>query len=288
VSSRNIGIALALNASFAVIELVGGLLTGSVAILADALHDFGDSLALGMALVLEKFAQKKQSANFSYGYKRLSLLSALLTSSILMVGSVVILANAIPRLFNPVQPKVEGMIGLAILGIAVNGYAAWKVMHGSTMNEKAISWHMMEDVFGWVVVLAGSVVMMFWDVPIIDPILSIIFTLVILAGVFKPFLATSRLFLQGAPKGLKLEHLQSSILAIEHVREVHDVHVWSLDGAAHVMTMHAVVDDNTSMLRAAEIKGQIRHLVAEQGAFHLTLEIETRSEGCPDTHRCDS
>lgn len=283
-SSRNIGVALALNASFALIELVGGYLTGSVAIIADALHDFGDSLSLGMAYVLERLSKKKNSRNFSYGYRRLSLLGALITSLILISGSVTILIHAVPRLFNPVQPVAEGMLGLAVLGLVVNGYAAWRVRQGESMNEQTISWHLLEDFFGWIVVLIGSVIMMFWDVPIIDPILSIVFTSVILIGVMRPFFATVKLFLQGIPADLHLESLKKDVLQVRYVKDVHDIHVWSLDGVSHVMTLHAVVESGIDMPTVAVVKDQIRKQISSHGAYHVTLEVETALEDCPDVN----
>ena len=198
-ATSNIRVALALNLVFSIIELIGGIWTQSVAVLSDAVHDMGDTLALGLAWYLQEKSEKSSDAKYSYGYRRLSLLSAIFTALFLLVASVFILKETISRFFDPVQPMAEGMLGLAVLGIAVNGFAAWKTSHGESMNEKMISWHMIEDLLGWVTVLIGSIIMIFFDVPWLDPVMSIGFTLFILKGVYGALSQTMKLFLQGVP-----------------------------------------------------------------------------------------
>jgi cobalt-zinc-cadmium efflux system protein len=282
-ASGNLMVALALNLGFSLIELVGGLWTGSVAILSDAVHDFGDSLSLGLAYVMERMAKKRSDENFSYGYRRISLLSALITSTFLLAASAAVLVRAIPRLMNPVMPKLEGMIGFAIVGIAVNGYAALRLQRGSTMNERVVSWHLVEDVLGWVAVLVGAVVMSFVDAPIIDPILSIGFTLFIVVGVFRSLRATLRLFLQATPEGVDMAAFRREVGALPGVKGTHDTHFWSLDGEAHVLTIHVVVADGSTQKAIEDIKSHIRRLAARRGKIHTTIEIEIESETetCP-------
>ena len=178
-SSQRIGWAFALNVGFTIIEFAGGMLTNSTAIMADAVHDLGDSLSIGSAWILNRLAHKEASASFTYGYKRLSLLGALINGVVLILGSFWVLLQAIPRLFDPVMPAVEGMLGLAILGVAVNGFAAYKLSAGTTLNERVLNWHLLEDVLGWVAVLIVSIVLMFAEIPILDALLAVGFTLFI-------------------------------------------------------------------------------------------------------------
>jgi len=281
-AKHNIGVALLLNAAFTVIEFVGGYLTGSIAIASDALHDLGDTLTLGLAYLLEKHSGKSSNAKYSYGYRRLSLVSALFTGAVLLTGSAIILWHAIPRLFDPVQPKTGGMIALAVLGVLVNGAAAYKMHRGLTLNEKMISWHMLEDLFGWVAVLIASVVMSFWDVPILDPILSIVFTCLILVNVVRSFLATIDLFLQAVPKSVDLQELRASFLKVEGVSGIHDLHFWSLDGERHVLTMHAVVSSSLTLAESEAIKGKLRLVVSGLWNTHVTIELESEDVSCPD------
>ncbi|WP_180159880.1 cation diffusion facilitator family transporter, partial [Acinetobacter sp. YH12062] len=185
-----IGWAFFLNVTFTIIEFIGGWLTNSTAIMADAVHDLGDSLSIGFAWILSRFSDKEASDKFSYGYRRLTLFGALINSIVLIIGSIWILFEAIPKLSNPEMPVVEGMLGLAILGVAVNGYAVLKLKAGETLNEKVLTWHLLEDVLGWVAVLIVSIVLLFAELPILDPLLSIGFTLFILFNVFKNLKST--------------------------------------------------------------------------------------------------
>ncbi|MEZ4742364.1 MAG: cation diffusion facilitator family transporter [Bdellovibrionota bacterium] len=281
-AASNIRVALSLNLAFAAIELIGGLLTQSVAILSDAVHDLGDSMSLGLAWYLQEKSQKSSDAKYSYGYRRLSLLSAVFTGVFLLVASIFILIETVGRFMDPVQPKAEGMFGLAILGIAVNGYAAWKTSHGASMNEKVISWHMIEDLLGWITILLGSIVMMFIDAPYLDPIMSAGFTIFILKGVYGTLTETIRLFLQGVPVGIDVKDIIEDVNKIHGIQGVHDCHTWSLDGETHVLTMHVVVPASSTMDDIKKMKELIRNIIDMKGKFHLTIEFESEKEDCPD------
>ena len=270
-STRNIAIAFALNLGFAVIELFGGWWTQSVAIQADAIHDFGDSLALAAALGLQIWSSTEARGRFNFGFKRLSLLSALCTSLILIGGSVYISFSAIDRLFNPVTPQLNGMLGLAVLGVVINGFAAWKISHGKTQNERALSWHMIEDLLGWIAVLVGSVVMRYVDAPWIDPVLSFIIAGIVITGASRNLLASSQLFLQAAPD-IELAGIKSEIQAIPQMMSINAFKVWSLDGAHHVATLHlSLVADVEPGVRG-EIKQKIREIMDRHGQFDVTIE----------------
>ena len=160
-SSQRIGWAFFLNLGFTLIEIVGGLLTNSTAIMADAVHDLGDCISIGLAWLLSKVSEKDSNTDFTYGYRRLSLLGALINGLVLIAGSAWVLSEAIPKLLQPEMPVVEGMLGLAIFGVMVNGFAAYKLSHGKTLNEKVLNWHLLEDVLGWVAVLIESIVLLF-------------------------------------------------------------------------------------------------------------------------------
>ncbi len=277
-SVSNIRLAFILNFVFAIIELVGGILVGSHAIQSDAIHDFGDSIALGFALVMEKMSKRKSSATHSYGYRRLSLISSLVTGFALLGGSIYIVARSIPKLSSPEMPHLNGMIGLAILGLAVNGFAAWKLQHGHGHNEKVLSWHLWEDVMGWAAVLVISVVMRFVHLPILDPILSIIIAIVIFVGAIRAIAPSVQIILQTTPKGVDMEGLSQKIRQILHVESIHDFHCWSLDGQNHVASIHVVVKNAYTTEDGKKIKEGVRNIVNAQHQMHITIEIETRDE----------
>ena len=281
-ASSRIGWAFFLNVSFTIIEFVGGLLTNSTAIMADAVHDLGDSLSIGLAWLLNEISKKDSDHIFTYGYHRFSLMGALLNSLVLVVGSVWVLSEAIPKLLHPEMPVVEGMLGLAILGVAVNGFAAYKLSHGQSLNEKVLNWHLLEDVLGWVAVLIVSVALLFVDWPILDPALSIIFTLFILFNVGKNLRDTVRLFLQGTPdRGLARE-LHELLENFPEVQEVHHLHLWSLDGEHHVLTAHVVVDQPIDITAQLRLKAAIADALADYKLAHTTIEIEFTDEVCRD------
>jgi cobalt-zinc-cadmium efflux system protein len=279
-TTKNIGLAFWLNFGFTLLEIAGGLWTNSLAILSDAVHDLGDSLSLGMAWVLERRAQKEGDARFSYGYGRLSLLSALLNTIVLIVGSLLVLARAIPRLLNPEPTNASGMLLFAIIGIAVNGAAAWRLRGEVGLNARVVSWHMIEDVLGWVAVLIVSIVLFFTDAYILDPLLSILITLYVLFNVARNLRQTTSLFLQGVPAGVDVATLERQILALPKVQSVHHIHTWSLDGEHHVFSAHLVVDPAITRVEEVVLKQQVRALLSDHEFEHTAIEIECVDGEC--------
>lgn len=269
-----------LNISFSVIELIGGILTNSMAIISDAIHDFGDALAIGLAIFLEKFSHKRRDKNFSYGYKRFSTLSALITSTLLVVGSMVIVYSAVPRLIQPEAVHSEGMFFLAILGVLVNGAAVFSLKKGKSLNSKAVKLHLLEDVMGWVAVLVGSILIYFFDWYIVDPILSIAIAVYIFYHAVINLKSVFTIFLQGVPHDINLSAIKQELEKMQFVKEIHDMHLWSLDGNYNVLTLHAVLKENASTNDIFCVKRDIRDLLKTKGIQHLTVEIEFNTEDC--------
>ncbi|WP_334059573.1 cation diffusion facilitator family transporter [Alteromonas sp. S005] len=280
--SARIGWAFWLNFIFTIIEFIGGWLTNSVAIMADAVHDLGDSLSIGLAWYLSKLGHKASTEKYTYGFKRLSLMGAMINGMILIIGSIWVLSEAIPRLYNPEMPMTEGMIGLAILGILVNGFAAYKLHGGHSMNEKVLNWHLIEDAMGWVAVLVVAIVLHFVEWPILDPILSIGFTLFILINVVKYVVQTMSLFLQGVPDLATRNAISDALLGLQHVEEIHHVHFWSLDGEQHVLTAHVVINCAIDNEKLRLLKQEVLARLAPFGLAHTTIEFELPGEPCRD------
>jgi cobalt-zinc-cadmium efflux system protein len=277
---KNIKTAFFLNLFFTIIEIAGGLLTNSVAILSDAVHDLGDSFSLGLSWYFQKVAKRPRTKEYTYGYKRFSLLGAVINSVVLLVGSVVILARAIPRLFNPQQPDVKGMLLLAVLGIFMNGLAVYRLRKGSSMNERVVSLHLLEDVLGWIAVLVGAGIMYFVDAPFIDPLLSIVISLFILFNVYRNIRKSLHIILQGSPGTVDLEKVKQSILKIDEVQGVHDLHAWSIDGEYNVLTIHVVLYSPQPMEELLRLKLIIRDALLTLGVQHCTIEFEVPGEDC--------
>jgi len=282
-ASERIGWAFALNFGFTIVEFIGGYLTNSTAIMADAVHDLGDCLAIGSAWVLNKISDKEASHHYSYGYRRFSLLGALINGVVLVLGAMWILSEAVPRLAHPEMPNATGMLGLAILGVAVNGYAAYKLSHGKTLNERMLNWHLLEDVLGWVAILVLSLVLMVVELPILDPLLSIGFTLFILFNVVKTLIETLRLFLQATPDRELRSQIQDDLQAIDHVSDIHHLHLWSLDGEHHVLTAHLILNQHYTQPELVSLKADIATAMAKYQLSHTTIELEFPDEFCRDT-----
>ncbi len=280
IDEKGMKVAFFMNLSFAIIEVIGGFWTNSVAIISDAIHDFGDSLSMGMAWYLQKVAKKKPDKKYTYGYKRFSLVGALANSIILIVGSFYILNESIPRLFHPEETNAKGMVVLAVFGVLVNGAAAFRLRGGKSLNERVVSLHLLEDVLGWVAVLIGAIVMHYTDWYIIDPILSVLIAVYILSNIYKNMRELFRILLQGTPYEVDLKEIKNHLGAIEKVDSVHDLHVWSIDGIYNIITVHVVLKSDHSMFQLIDLKKRIREILFEQGINHATIEFETMDEKC--------
>lgn len=284
-SVKNIKVAFFLNLAFTVIELIGGYYVNSIAIISDAVHDLGDSLSLGTSWYLQKKSKKEATPSFTYGYRRFSLLGALINSVVLMAGSVFVVYQAVGRILEPEQSNAIGMLIFAIVGVAVNGFAAWKLSSGKSINEQVISWHLLEDVLGWVAVLIVAIVLQFRDIHYLDPALSLLIIVYVLWNVVKRLRKTLFIFLQGRPADIDKENIEQEILAIPHVESLHHTHLWSLEGENHVFTTHVKLGQITSLKQLKAVNDKIRKIMTEYPFEHYTIQTELKDEDCEQEQR---
>ncbi|WP_297810754.1 cation diffusion facilitator family transporter [uncultured Methylophaga sp.] len=272
-----------LNVGFTILEFIGGWLTNSTAIMADAIHDLGDSLSIGSAWLLNRAGEKQADSVFTYGYRRLSLFGALINSLVLIVGSVWVLNEALQRLSEPVMPIANGMMALAILGVTVNGFAAYRLSKGVSLNERVLNWHLLEDVLGWLAILVLSIILQFADWPILDPLLSIAFTLFILTNVIRNLWETGKLFFQAVPDKALHDEIKQILSDIQEVKEVHHLHLWSLDGEHHVLTAHLTLESESIYVDDyVDLKKTVASVLANYHLSHTTIEFELNKETCRD------
>ncbi len=281
-TDQRIGLAFCLNAGFTVIEFIGGWLTNSTAIMADAVHDLGDTLAIGFGWGLQKVAQKSPDHKYSYGYKRFSLLGAIINAAVLIAGSVLILIESVPRLWHPEMPAAEGMLALAVLGVVVNGAAAFTTKQGKTLNERVLNLHFLEDVLGWVAVLIVSLVLLVYPLPILDPLLSLGFTGFILWRVVQTLRQAMAIFLQSVPEPGLATRIEASLMQLQSVTGIHHLHLWSLDGEHHVLTAHLTLDRDIPTDALIQLKCAVQAELGPYRLAHTTIEIEFPSESCRD------
>lgn len=278
-TERNIFFAFILNLAFSVFEFIGGVFTGSVAIISDAVHDIGDAISIGVAFFLEKKSKRQPDKKYTYGYVRYSVIGSLFTTLILLFGSAMVIYNAILRIINPIEINYNGMIIFAIIGVCVNFGAALLTRGGDSLNQRAVNLHMLEDVLGWIVVLVGAIVMRFTDFYIVDPLMSIGVAIFILINALKNLKKILDLFLEKTPRGISIDEIAEHIRKVEGVLSVHHIHVWSMDGENNYATMHIVVNADTHT-----IKHKIRDELKEHDIGHVTLEFETEGEHCHEEH----
>lgn len=282
--AADLRVALGINVLFTGIEFAGGLLTNSVAILADAVHDLGDSVTLGIALIMERIAGKGRTPQLTFGYRRFSVLGALMTGLVLVVGSITVLIHTIPRILEPEAVNTAGMIGLSLLGIAMNTLAALRLSRTDSMNARAAFLHLMEDVFGWIAVLTGAIAIRLWGLLWLDPLLSIGINVYIVFRAIPIFVRALRVLLQYAPGSLSVAEVSELITGVPGVEDAHDVHLWTLDGNYTLLSAHVVADADTTLSTLESLKDEIRSVLRDKGIQHLTLELESSSAGCSD---CD-
>lgn len=262
-----------LNLAFTVLELIGGILSGSIAILADSLHDLADSLSLGAGWYFEEKSKKGPSDEYSYGYARFSLLGAMINAITLLLGSIYIVYESINRILNPQMPQVYWMLGTAVLGIALNGLAAWKMKSGKSINRQVMTIHLLEDALGWLAVFIAGIVLLFVEIPILDPILAIVINVAVLIFVMKKLVQSLKIMLQRVPKNVNLPELRQKIICLDQVASVSHLHVWALTEEKVVASVQVEVSGLHSLEEAGQLKQRIKDLFQDLHTEHITVDI---------------
>lgn len=280
-TEKNILIAFLLNLFFSILEFIGGAITNSVAIMSDAIHDMGDAMSIGLSYVLEKKSKQKSDNKYTYGYIRFSVLGSLITTVILVLGSIFVIYNAVKRICNPIEINYNGMIIFAIIGVIINFIATYCTREGNSLNQKSVNLHLLEDVLGWLIVLIGAIVMKFTDIKLIDSIMSIGVAIFILVNALKSLKEITNLFLEKIPKNVDIEEIKEHLLKIDGVKDVHHIHVRSIDGYTNYATMHIVVTGDYK-----QIKHKVKEELKEHGIEHTTIELEEDGEKCND-EKCE-
>lgn len=269
-SSKNTFIAFLLNLSFSIIEFIFGWLFGSSAILADAVHDLGDALAIGSSAIMQTYANKPADKVYPFGYKRWNILAALLTSSILIIGSSLILVENIPNLFHPQPVNQDGMLILGIIAVIINFLASRIVKNGHSHNESILSLHFLEDILGWLAVILVSIILQFTDWYFLDPLLSLCIAIFILSKALPKVWNNIKILLETSPQGVNLEEVKGVLLALENVHEITQLNVWTMDGYEHCATVTVKL---TNPAVADKTKAKIRNSLNSFGIIQSTIEI---------------
>ncbi len=273
---RNMVVAFWLNFIFSCIEFVGGVMTNSVTVISDAIHDLGDSMAIGLSLVLEKKSNKGTTNKYTYGQRRFSVLAAFFTSLVLIIGSVYIVYEAVSRLFVLQEVHSEGVIWLAVLGIVFNGLAVLRLRKGNeqSLSQRSIMLHLIEDVLGWVAVLIGAIIMYYTNWFWIDPILSLSIAAMILYNAIKNIRSSIKIFLQSTPDEFNTEELKAKLLSLTNVKDVSNIYCWTLDGEKHILVLH-IICDNTTIANddVHSLKSKVQSFLKNGENYSVTVEV---------------
>lgn len=272
-------LAFFLNLSFAIVEFIAGGIFGSSAVLADSVHDLGDALAIGLSAFLETISNREEDSRYTLGYKRFSLLGALITAVILMTGSVFVILENLTKLFHPQPVNDEGILWLGIIAVTINVLASLVVRKGKTKNESILSLHFLEDTLGWVAVILMAIILRFTDWYILDPLLSLVISFFILSKALPRFWSTLKIFLDAVPEGVDIEQVKSDLEQLEHVSSVNQLNLWTMDGLEKNAIIHVCLEQIDDMEAS---KTAIRHHLKDIGFHNITIEVDSDQ----DSHAC--
>lgn len=270
-TNRAVWLAFFLNLSFAIVEFIAGGVFGSSAVLADSVHDLGDAIAIGLSAFLETISNREEDSHYTLGYKRFSLLGALITAVILMTGSVLVILENITKMFHPQPVNDKGILWLGIIAVTINVLASLVVRKGKTKNESILSLHFLEDTLGWLAVILMAIILRFTDWYILDPLLSLVISFFILSKAIPRFWSTLKIFLDAVPEGVDIEQVKKDLEQLDHVASVNQLNLWTMDGLEKNAIVHVCLKEIGQMENCKE---SIRNLLKDCGFQNITIEVD--------------
>ena len=268
-------IAFFLNLSYAIVEFIAGGIFGSSAVLADSVHDLGDAIAIGISALLETISNREEDRHYTLGYKRFSLLGALVTAVILITGSILVILENIAKIFHPQSVNDEGIFWLGIIAITINVLASLVIRKGQTKNESILSLHFLEDTLGWVTVILMAIVLRFTDWYILDPLLSLAISFFILSKALPRFWSTLKIFLDAVPEGVDIQKIKTDLAELDHVASINQLNLWTMDGLEKNAIVHVCLKEMEHMETCKE---SIRIFLKDCGFQNITIEVDVDLE----------
>lgn len=268
-------LAFFLNLTYAIVEFIAGGVFGSSAVLADSVHDLGDAIAIGISAFLETISNREEDSHYTLGYKRFSLLGAMVTAVILMTGSVLVILENIAKIFHPQPVNDEGILWLGIIAITINVLASLVIRKGQTKNESILSLHFLEDTLGWVTVILMGIVLRFTDWYILDPLLSLVISFFILSKALPRFWRTLKIFLDAVPEGVDIQKIKTDLAELDHVASINQLNLWTMDGLEKNAIVHVCLKEMEHMETCKE---SIRIFLKDCGFQNITIEVDADLE----------
>ena len=281
-NQRALFLAFLLIATFMVVEVIGGLWTNSLALLSDAGHMLGDAAALGLSFLAVRFGAKAATPNRTFGYRRFEILAAFINGLTLLVISIYILFEAYQRLSAPPEILSGGMLVVAIIGLLVNILAAWILMRGEkdNLNVKSALLHVFGDLLGSVGAITAALLIMLFGWTWADPGASEFVAILILNSGYRVTRDAIHILMEGSPEQIDVRAMQAEIATVEGVKEVHDLHVWSISSSEHAATCHVLIGEDTD---DQVVLRQVTKRIRKYGTFERsTVQVERERQCCEE------
>lgn len=277
-------------ATYMIVEVIGGYLTNSLALLADAGHMLSDAISLAIALIAFKLGEKVASKSKTFGYKRFEILAAVLNGVTLIIIALFIFYEAIERFANPPEVATTGMLVVSSIGLAVNILVAWIMMRGGdveeNLNMRGAYLHVISDMLGSVGAIIAALLIMFFGWGWADPLASIIVAALVLRSGYYVSKSALHVLMEGTPQNVDINEVIQTIEKTKGIESVHDLHVWSISSGLHALSCHAVVDDELSIAESQKLLHKIEHDLEHKGIQHVTIQLETSAHKHDDSILC--
>lgn len=275
---------------YMIVEAIGGLLTNSLALLADAGHMLSDSISLGVALLAFKLGEKAANYSKTYGYKRFEILAAVLNGMTLVLIAMYIFYEAIGRFQNPPEIASTGMLIIAFIGLLVNIVVAWIMMRGGdvegNLNMRGAYLHVMSDMLGSIGAIVAALLIMFFGWGWADPLASVVVAALVLRSGYYVMKSGIHVLMEGTPSNVDMDNVIQTIVNTKGIQSVHDLHVWSITSGFNALSCHVVVNGQMKVAESEQLLLQIEHELKLQHIHHITIQLETTAHQHDNTILC--
>lgn len=274
-SLKPIFITFILNLIFAIIEFIGFMFSGSMILYSSSIHDIGDSTTLFATLLIERKANNGRDKKYSYGYRRFTLIGSTINYTILGLGSIFAILESISKLINLETFDPYILLYTSVLGIIINIVGFKLVNTGSSISNKALAANLFADIANFIAIFISSLLIINFDLYILDPLFSIVFSVYLIVISCKAFKHIFKIIMQAIPENIDYQTIKEEILSHQFILDVHDIHIWDLDSEDYIFTAHIVVQDNLNDTQIMDIKEHIRNDLEKYEINHSTIEVDT-------------
>ncbi|MGG9963897.1 cation diffusion facilitator family transporter [Ferruginibacter sp. SUN106] len=277
-------VGIVLNLAYVLIQVVIGLKINSLSLLSDAGHNFLDVAGLALAMLAFKLAKSKSTEKYTYGYRKASILISLLNAVVLLISIGAIAYEAAFRFKYPQQLPGTTIAIIAAIGIVINAVSAFMFFRDreNDINVKSAFLHLASDALVSLGLVVGGIIIHYTQLYWIDPLLSIIICLVIIASTWSLLKDSLRLSLDGVPENIDVQKIKTAALQVAGVKDIHHLHVWAISTNRNALTAHIILDNSTTMLQAQQVKEKLKHELEHLNIHHVTLETEVLEKPCTE------